>query len=101
MNDLSDSAFILDERTGLYVLRRQKIGCEQQDSPAERNEPIENCHPELLSVEVKRDWIPIVMSGLTLVFLVFTVVYARRQWLEANKAANASEVAANAAASAA
>jgi hypothetical protein len=50
-----------------------------------------------LHVNVLRDWlvmgIPAILSALTLLLLVATFVYARRQWLEANRNANSSEVA--------
>jgi hypothetical protein len=56
-------------------------------------------HP--LRVAVQRDWVPMIISALTLILLCFTVRYTFKQWLEANRSANASEIAAHAAQSAA
>jgi hypothetical protein len=50
-----------------------------------------------LHVNVLRDWLVISISGLTLLLLLFTVRYTRKQWLENNRSANASEIAAHAA----
>jgi hypothetical protein len=52
-------------------------------------------------VSVKTDWLVTGVSIFTLILLCFTVYYTRRQWLEANRSANASETAAHAAESAA
>ena len=32
-------------------------------------------------VNVKRDWVAFVLSGLTLILLAYTVRYTRRQWI--------------------
>jgi hypothetical protein len=54
-----------------------------------------------LWVNIIRDWPVFLVSLGTLVFLIATLHYARKQWLEANRSAGASEKAANAAADAA
>jgi hypothetical protein len=77
-------AYVLDKSRGLYLkATRERERHPQQDK------------------EVRRDWIAIAISALTLVLLFFTVRYTRKQWLETNRSANASETAGNAAASAA
>jgi len=48
-------------------------------------------------VSVLHDWLVISISFATMLLLVATVIYTRRQWLQANRSANASEIAANAA----
>jgi hypothetical protein len=62
-------------------------------------------HGAPLQVNVQRDrWaigIPAALSVLTLLLLIATVLYTRRQWLETNRSANGSETAGNAAESAA
>jgi hypothetical protein len=85
--------FIFDETTGLYLPKET----ERTDSPQRQD-----CFGDApIKVEVDRDWPQLGVSVLTLILLIFTVVYARKQWLESNRAANSSEIAANAAASAA
>jgi hypothetical protein len=45
-------------------------------------------------VEVKRDWLPLVLSAVTLIGLGATVYFAGRQWQSTEKAANAATSAA-------
>jgi len=52
-------------------------------------------------VSVKTDWLVLSVSVGTLFLLVATVHYARKQWVEANRSASASEISAIAAKSAA
>jgi hypothetical protein len=88
--------YFLNESSGLYEPHPRRA--QQRDSATDR-------HDAPLQVNVQRDrWavgIPAILSVLTLLLLIATVVYTRRQWLEANRGANASETAANAAQSAA
>jgi hypothetical protein len=88
--------YFLNESSGLYEPHPRRAP--QRDSGADR-------HDALLQVNVQRDrWaigIPAILSFLTLLLLIATVVYTRRQWLETNRSANGSETAGNAAQSAA
>jgi hypothetical protein len=100
----SESAEYLECGGKTYVLN--KSGTLYQPKPGYGEAQCENggagkSKSSPLYVDTLPSWVPIIISALTLLFLIFTVIYARRQWLESNRAANSSEIAANAAQSAA
>ncbi len=77
--------YVLDGSSGLYV---------PKSDPREekRNNPCESCQPRPpLNVKVRRDWIIILISVLTLFGLGLTVYFTKRQWHEANRSATAAE----------
>jgi hypothetical protein len=90
------------ERIGHHYFFNESNGLYQ---PYPKPEPAKPQTQTAFHVAFSRDWIAILVPAgltiLTLILLFFTVRYTRRQWLEANRSANASEIAANAAQSAA
>jgi hypothetical protein len=99
--------YSLNESSGLFEPPQSSAKGQPPTPAQETQQRIDlgrDCHTPF-HVNVLRDWlamaIPATQSALTLLLLVATVVYTRRQWLEANRSANASEIAANAAKSAA
>ena len=81
-------AYALNKTSGLYEPKTQ----DDETGPPEQAEAANRVTP--LEIHVMRDWPAIIISGLTLAFLVATVIYTRRQWLQANRSANAAEIAA-------
>ena len=97
--------FFLNESSGLYQPYPKPEPPPSNSTPDPLPHQVGSGRQTVFHVNVLRDWmvilIPAVFSLLTLVLLIATVVYTRRQWLQANRSANASETAANAAQSAA
>lgn len=97
-----DDTYVFDEASGLYKpIRRRKEKEITHQGQVEIN-------PNLIQTEtrVQRDWLDFFLKALgflislfTLVLLIFTVCYARKQWKEAKRTADASICAAKAAAS--
>ncbi len=78
-------AYILSPPSVIHKPKAVAAGNDAEENPsgAHRNRPV--------CVGVIRDWPALLVSIGTLVLLVFTVLYARKQWLEANRSAVASE----------
>ena len=87
--DKVSDRYIFDGPSGIY---KQKAS-----NNAENRNTIGHYKESPLWVNVQRDWLIVTISAFTLILLILTVIYTRRQWLETNRSANATEVAAHAA----
>jgi hypothetical protein len=81
--------YILDSASGLYIPKPEVRTDDSRDKDKSRDP---RCS---LDVHVKRDWLIIWMSVLTLLGIVGTVIYTARQWKATDKAANAARDAAD------
>lgn len=91
----SEHRYVLNVASRMYQPKAFASEAEGRDNPAGTN------RHKRFHVSVLHDWLAICLSALTLLLLFFTVRYTRKQWLENNRSANASEIAAHAAKSAA
>jgi hypothetical protein len=87
-----DDTYVFDEASGIY---RPVSRAKEQETANRKRVEIE---PQPLGIHVRRDWIDLtlkffgfVVSVGTLGLLVLTVLYAYKQWQEANRSANAAE----------
>lgn len=58
---------------------------------ATQSAPTANNRRNPFWVDVRRDWLVVSISAITILLLVLTVHYSRRQWIAANKSAKAAE----------
>jgi hypothetical protein len=77
--------YVYNGTSGLYEPKPSNSKGDNEHHPSQ-----ETKRP-LFHVEVKRDWLILVLSFLTLLGLGFTVRYTRKQWLESNRSAGTSE----------
>ena len=95
-----DDAYIFNLTSELYQPKTQQPeNKEDQDVPQQKEQP-----PFLVSFDGERHWLAnaislgaLVVSALTLILLCYTVQYARNQWHEERRTADASITAAEAA----
>ena len=88
-----DDAYIFNLTSGLYQPKTQRPeNKEDQDVPQQKEQP-----PFLVSFDGERHWLAnaislgaLVVSALTLILLCYTVQYARNQWHEERRTADAS-----------
>jgi hypothetical protein len=83
--------YVFDTSSGLYIpeIHPDASNPKSYGAGSKRNFP--------LQVNIKRDWIIVTISALTIVLLSFTVYYAHKQWIEMVTAANAASSSAEAA----
>ena len=77
--------YVYDSTSLLYKHNTTKADRDAQNNAAQ-NDP-----RSPFWVSVRRDWLAVIISALTILLLAFTVHYARKQWLEANASAIAAQ----------
>jgi hypothetical protein len=95
-----NDTYIFNPTSGLYQPKtKQPENKENQDAPQQKEQP-----PVLVSFDGERHWVAnvialgaLVVSTFTLILLYYTVQYARKQWHEERRTADASITAAEAA----
>lgn len=70
--------YVFDGPSGIY--KQQPTEATEEA----RRQPDPNQHGNPLWVNVRRDWLMIALSALTLILLGFTVHYAKKQWMAMN-----------------